>query len=159
MHYWFLIKTIIIIIIIIIINQGKDGFLVDPDPDLIYPKRKLAKQNESAATNTATSSVITFSTANNFSFPQHGWGINFEKMPLFTKAEMDRFISNSGKRLGSTHHSVPTSWRKGKTFWKTNILKTLNVPVTTNVSLFAASVTIPSEKTMPHITFSWHCVL
>ena len=106
MHYWFLIKTIIIIIIIIIIiNQGKDGFLVDPDPDLIYPKRKLAKQNESAATNTATSSVITFSTANNFSFPQHGWGINFEKMPLFTKAEMDRFISNRGKRLGSTHQA------------------------------------------------------
>ena len=29
------------------INQGKDGFLVDPDPDLIYTKRKLAKQNES----------------------------------------------------------------------------------------------------------------
>ena len=52
------------------INHGKDGFLVDPDPDLIYTKRKLAKQNESAATNTTTSSVITFSTANNFSFPQ-----------------------------------------------------------------------------------------
>ena len=70
------------------INQGKDGFLVDPDPDLIYTKRKLAKQNESAATNTATnittSSVTTFSTANNFSFPQRGWGINLEKMPLFT---------------------------------------------------------------------------
>ena len=120
MHYWFLIKTIIIIIIII--NQGKDGFLVDPDPDLIYTKRKLAKQNESAATNTATSSVITFSTANNFSFPQHGWEINFEKMPLFTKAEMDRFISNSGKRLGSTHHSVPTRWRKGKTFLENQYL-------------------------------------
>ena len=126
MHYWSLIKTIIIIIIIIIIiNQGKDGFLVDPDPDLIYTKRKLAKQNESAATNTATSSVITFSTANNFSFPQHGWGINFEKMPLFTKAEMDRFISNSGKSLGSTHHSVPTSWRKGKTFLEDEYLKNI----------------------------------
>ena len=35
------------------INQGKDGFLVDPDPDLIYTKRKLGKQNELADTNTA----------------------------------------------------------------------------------------------------------
>ena len=69
--------------------------------------------------------LSTFSTANNFSFPQHGWGINFEKMPLFTKAEMDRFISNSGKRLGSTHHSVPTSWRKGKTFLEDECLKNI----------------------------------
>lgn len=78
-------------------NQSNDGFLVDPDQDLIYTKRKLAKQNESAdistATDTTTSSVITFSTANNFSFPQHGWRINLEKMPLFTKAEMGRFCT------------------------------------------------------------------
>ena len=46
-------------------------------------------------------------------------------MPLFTKAEMDRFISNSGKRLGSTNHSVPTSWRKGKTFLEDEYLKNI----------------------------------
>ena len=51
-------------------------------------------------------------------------------MPLFTKAEMDCFISNSGKRLGSTHHSVPTSWRKGKTFLEDEYLK--NIECTSN---------------------------
>ena len=42
-------------------------------------------------------------------------------MPLFTKAEMNRFIENSGKRLGKSDHSVPTSWKKGKTFLEVSL--------------------------------------
>ena len=91
---FFILKVSYIFTVEEYINQCKDGFLVDPDQDLIYTKRKLArklaKQNESPGTNTATgttkSSIITFSTANNFSFAQHGWGINL-KMPLLTKAD------------------------------------------------------------------------
>lgn len=54
---------------------------------------------------------------------QNGWGNRLEKMPLFTKAEMNRFIENSGKRLGKSGHSVPTSWKKGKTFLEVSYLK------------------------------------
>jgi len=49
-------------------------------------------------------------------FPKSGWGTQLLKMPLFTKAKMNNYIENSGKLLGSSHHSVPTSWRKAKTF-------------------------------------------
>ena len=36
---------------------------------------------------------------------------------------MNKYIENSGKRLGSSHPSVPTSWRKGKTFLEDEYLK------------------------------------
>ena len=105
------------------VNQGKDSFLVDPDPDLLYTKGKLTRQSDSVDSNIPTSSAPTVSSDNNVSFPQHGWGIRLEKMPLFTKAEMNRFIANTGKRLGSSNHSVPTSWKKGKTFLEDEYLK------------------------------------
>ena len=31
------------------ISQGKDSFLVDPDPNLLYTKRKLSKQGASCS--------------------------------------------------------------------------------------------------------------
>ena len=36
---------------------------------------------------------------------------------------MNRFIENSGKRLGKSNRSVPTSWKKGKTFLEVSYLK------------------------------------
>ena len=53
---------------------------------------------------------------NKLSFPDRGWGNSLEKMPLSNKAKANRSIANSGKLLGSSHHSAPTSWKKGKTF-------------------------------------------
>ena len=44
-------------------------------------------------------------------------------MPLFTKAKMNRVIKDSGKRLGESNHSVPTSSEKGKTFLEVSYLK------------------------------------
>ena len=110
------------------ISQGKDRFIVDPDPNLLYTKRKLAKQRVAAVgENIATSSAIASSSVVSFEetvrFPDRGWGNRLEKMPLFTKAEVNRFIANSGKLLGSSHHSVPTSWKKGKTFLEDEYLK------------------------------------
>jgi len=46
-------------------------------------------------------------------------------MTLFMKAEMNRYIENSRKWLGSSHHSVPTSWKKGKTFLEDEYLKNI----------------------------------
>jgi len=46
-------------------------------------------------------------------------------MPHFTKVEVTRYIENSGKRLGSSHHSVPANWKKGKTFLEDEYLKSI----------------------------------
>ena len=97
------------------ISEGKDGFLVDPDPNLLYTKRKLAKQGVSCAVVDVPKQKL--------KFPESGWWSQLEKMPLFTRAEMNKYIENSGKRLGSSHHSVPTSWKKGKTFLEDEYLR------------------------------------
>ena len=39
------------------------------------------------------------------------------------KAEINKYIKNSGKWLGSSLHSVATSWKKGKTFLEDEYLK------------------------------------
>ena len=113
------------------ISQGKDSLLVDPDPNLLYTKRKLAKQG-------ANCSVVDSRSGDVFKqkvkFPSTGWGSQLEKMPLFTKAEMNKDIENSGKRLGSSHHSIPTSWKKGKTFLEDEYLK--NIECTSDETYF-----------------------
>ena len=56
-------------------------------------------------------------------FPESGWGPQLEgENALLMKAEMNKFIDNSGKRLGRGHHSVPTTWEKHSL--KTSILRT-----------------------------------
>ena len=93
------------------ISQGKDSHLVDPDPNKLYTKRKLAKEGITVAQGPLASS--TNLAPPRVRYPQNGWSCSLEEMPLFTKAEMNRHIENSGKHLGSgKHHSVPTSWRK-----------------------------------------------
>lgn len=67
-------------------------------------------------------------------FSESGWGSQLKKMPLFTKAEMNKYIENSGKRLGSSHHSVPTSWKKGKSFLEDEYLK--NIECTSDENYF-----------------------
>ena len=47
-----------------------------------------------------------------------------------------KYIENSGKRLGSSHHLVPTSWKKGKTFLEDECL----------TFIFAVSAIAPSKK-------------
>ena len=82
------------------IYQSRKGLyiVVDPDPNSsLYTKRKLAKQNDTAGKNyvlptCSSSSAIALSSEQMVSFPNHGWGNRLEKMPLFTKAEMNRFI-------------------------------------------------------------------
>ena len=104
------------------ISQGKDSFLVDPDPNLLCTKRKVSKQGASCSGVDSSSDVPI---KLKVKFPQAGWGSRLDKMLLFTKAEMNKYNENSGKWLGSSHHSVPTSWKKGKTFLEDEYLKNI----------------------------------
>lgn len=71
------------------ITQGKDSFLVDPDPNLLYTKRKLAKQGDLAGTIITTSSAVALSSVvtseQNVNFPDRGWGNRLEKWRFLPK--------------------------------------------------------------------------
>jgi len=57
-------------------------------------------------------------------YPSDGWGKSLERMPAFTRAEMNQHVANSGKRVANTeHHSIPTNLRKAKTFLQDEYLK------------------------------------
>ena len=82
--------------------------VVDPDPDEIYSKRKarLSKLPTERSSETSTPK-----------YPSDDWGKSLERMPPFTRAEMNQHIESSGKRVGNAdHHSIPTNLRKAKTF-------------------------------------------
>ena len=133
LHVWenknnalvFLFVVIVLLGVEEYISERKDGLLVDPDPNSLYTKRKLARQGASCAVVDSSSVDVP---KQKLKFPESGWGSQLEKMPLFTRAEMNKYIENSGKRLGSSHHSVPTSWRKGKTFLEDEYLKNIECP-------------------------------
>ena len=61
------------------INQGKDSLLVDLDPNLLYTKRKLAKQGTSCSVVGSSSGDVFKRKVN---FPRSGWGSQLEKMLL-----------------------------------------------------------------------------
>ena len=58
------------------ISQGKDSFLVDPDPNLLYTKRKLSKQGASCSGVDSSSDVPL---KLKVKFPQAGWGSRLDK--------------------------------------------------------------------------------
>jgi len=82
--------------------------VVDPDPDEIYSKRK--ERISQLPKDAAPSSV---------KYPSDGWGKSLERMPPFTRAEMNEHVANSGKRVANTEkHSIPTcNLKKAKTFF------------------------------------------
>ena len=88
--------------------------VIDPDPDEIYTKRK--KRMSSLPNNAPAASSV--------KYPSEGWGKSLERMPSFTRAEMNQHIANSGKRMANTeHHSIPTNLRKARTFLNDEYLK------------------------------------
>ena len=87
--------------------------VVDRDPDEIYSKRK--ERISQLPKDAAPSSV---------KYPSDGWGKSLERMPPFTKAEMNEHVGNSGKRLTNTEkNSIPTNLKKAKTFLQDEYLK------------------------------------
>lgn len=102
-----------------------DQNIVDPDPEMIYMKRKLHRMNANSdkivddSSAMASSSMSLPGTQWKPKIPSDGWGSSLEKAPLFTRAEMDRHIGKSGKQIGGdkhAHHSVPTGFKKAKTY-------------------------------------------
>lgn len=76
--------------------------VIDPDPDEIYTKRKARVSN--LPKHATTSSSV--------KYPSNGKGILLERMPAFTRAEINQHVANSGKRVANTeHHSIPTDLR------------------------------------------------
>ena len=88
--------------------------VVDPDPDIIYSKRKTRLSNLLSDATQSTS----------VKYPSDGWGKSLKRMPCFTRAEMNIHLANSGKRVVNTeHHTIPTNIRKAKTFLIDEYLK------------------------------------
>ena len=59
--------------------------------------------------------------------PTDGWSTSLEKMPKFTRAEMNEHIARTGKSISDIqNHSVPTSLRKAKTFLEDECLMEIN---------------------------------
>ena len=84
--------------------------LVDPDINFVYTrcKRRLLGLEDALDPNTPNSSAPSDNTKK-IAFPTDGWGTALAKNPLFTCAEMDRHIANSGeKHQNSEYHSLPT---------------------------------------------------
>ena len=85
--------------------------LVDHDVTFVYTRRKrrLLGLGDALDANTLNSSAPSDNTKK-IAFPTDGWGTALAKNALFTCAEMDRFIANSGKKhQNSEYHSLPAS--------------------------------------------------
>ena len=101
--------TLIVVKQLLVIN-------VDPDPDEIYTKRKKRIVNVMMSSTPSSSPSV--------KYPNDGWGNSLERMPSFTRAEMNQHITNSGKKIASIqHHSIPTNLKKAKTFLTDQYLK------------------------------------
>ena len=89
--------------------MGKDKDVVDPDPGKIFYSRR--KERSSTITN------ITNEDGVSVQFPVDGWSTALEKMPMFTRLEMNSHIMKSGKSIADKeHHTVPTALIKAKRF-------------------------------------------
>lgn len=89
-------------------KRAKIRRFVDPDPHNIYSRRK-EKQT--------TSTDLSADSEESVEFPSAGWGSSLEKMPMFTRVEMNGFVMKSQKAMANKdHHTVPTGLIKGQTF-------------------------------------------
>ena len=100
------------------VASGREKDVVDPDQNLIYTRRKQRQEQ----LQTHSDLLPKESTVK---FPSTGWSTSLQRMPLFTKAEMDLHISQSGKNIdrNKQNHAVPTSMKKAKTFLEDEYLR------------------------------------
>ena len=68
------------------LRTGKDKDVVDPDPDKIYSRRK---ERSSTTTNISSEDGVSVQ------FPVDGWSTSLEKMPMFTRLEMNFHIGET----------------------------------------------------------------
>ena len=76
-----------------------EHLFVDPDVNFLYTrhKRRLFDLEDASDPNTRNLSAP-FDNTKKVAFLTDGWGTALAKSPLFTCAEMDRHIVNSGKK-------------------------------------------------------------
>ena len=63
---------------------------MDPDKNLIYTRRKARQEQLAQSDAMPEESTV--------KFPSAGWSTSLQRMPLFTRAEMDLHISKSEKK-------------------------------------------------------------
>ena len=63
---------------------------MDPDKNLIYTRRKARQEQLAQSDAMPEESTV--------KFPSAGWPTSLQRMPLFTRAEMDLHISKSEKK-------------------------------------------------------------
>ena len=85
--------------------------LVDPDVNFVYTRRKrrLLGLEDALDPNTPNWSAPSDNTKK-IAFPTDGWGTALAKYPLFTRAELDRHIANSGKQQSKQLISLVAYW-------------------------------------------------
>ena len=69
------------------ITSGRDKTIVDPEPTGLYTKRKQQIEDSLNTDPVAKVDVV--------NYPESGWGNSLEKMPMFTRAEMNEHIVRS----------------------------------------------------------------
>jgi len=89
----------------------------------------------------------------NIAFPANGWGTSLAKGFMFTRAEIEKHVGNSGKKYrNSEHHSLPTGLQKAKAFLADEYLHNKNKrTVIKGIFITVLSVFIVS-RSMKHRT-------
>ena len=73
---------------------------MDPDPNGLYTKRKQQRIGI-RATSSATDSSNGDANKPCVKYHSDGWSTSLEKMPMFTRAEMNEHIARSGKNISN----------------------------------------------------------
>ena len=122
---------------------------MDPDPNGLYTKRKQQRIGI-GATSSVTDSSHGDAKKPSVKYPTDGWSTSLEKMPMFTRAEMNEHIASSGKRISNIqHHSVPTSLRKAKTFLEDEYLREITAASDDHCFYFQAKCCHSFRKNEP----------
>ena len=86
------------------LNAKTNHLLVDPDVNIVYSTRKRQRLNQDTAPQPVQADGDAEDEATNVSFPANGWGTKLDKSPYFTRAQIDGYISSSGKKQNSDYH-------------------------------------------------------
>lgn len=122
---------------------------MDPDPNGLYTKRKQQRIGI-GATSSVTDSSHGDASKPSVKYPTDGWSTSLEKMPMFTRAEMNEHIASSGKSISNIqHHSVPTSLRKAKTFLEDEYLREITAASDDHCFYFQAKCCHSFRKNEP----------
>ena len=121
-------------------NCSKDKKIVDP-PHKIYSRRKEKENTSADLSNDGEESV---------EFPSTGWGSSLEKMPMFTRVEMNSFVIKSGKAIANKdHHTVPTGLIEARRFLDDEYLKEIECASDSKHFFFKGKCCHSFRKTEP----------